>query len=551
LTVDSYQLSVISEQLGGENESKGSIFMGTNRVVSVVAVVVFLLAVVLGWQCQGQVEGQPAVERGKQVEDAAKGFAEFYKGLAGFGVDISSFVDSEAGVITRSQRERFSFVAAKPNQLAMVLRDGTDGATVVGDGVKVSSYLPVLNQCVAEDATKDFGSLFGGRSSASAILQMTLPLVDVLLSDKPYEALMRDVSSSEYLGEDTIGDVKCRHLKFVQKNMGREIGWELWLEAGEKPWLRRISTQISAEGASFKGRWEFENWRVNEAVDKKAFVFEVTAGVKKVSRFSPASSGERKHRLEGKAAPEFKLALADGGTFDLSAFKGKQIVMLDFWASYCQPCRESLPMLERVAGRYKDKGVVFCTVNATDDAGKIKSFLNSASLHVPVAIDKERLVSGLYEVSYIPHSVIIGKDGVIKKIHIGAPANEESVAEDFEDLLNNVDLSCGELSFVPEKVKAGDKVSFRAVIKNNGSKEMAAGTYIAGLLVDGQQIYSGPVQKAIAPGGTVEISIDKDVWHFSVGAAGSHECEFRVDPDNSILETDEGNNGVTKQLAVN
>jgi hypothetical protein len=190
-------------------------------------------------------------------------------------------------------------------------------------------------------------------------------------------------------------------------------------------------------------------------------------------------------------------------------------------------------------------------VNATDDAGKVKSFLSSVSLQMPVALDTGHLVSGLYEVSYIPHSVIIGKDGVIKKVHIGAPANEESVAEDFENLLNNVDLSCGEFSLVPEKVKAGDEVSFRAVVKNNSGKEMAAGSYNVGFFIDGQQIYGGPVRKAIAAGGTVEVSIDKDVWHFSVEAAGSHDCEFRVDPDNSILEMDEGNNGVKGRLIVN
>ena len=123
--------------------------------------------------------------------------------------------------------------------------------------------------------------------------------------------------------------------------------------------------------------------------------------------------------IEGKAAPPFKAALADGGTFDLSEHLGKRPVLLDFWAVWCPPCRKALPKLGEMAQQYADKDIVICTVNLSETAAEIQAFLQANDLEVPVAVDSDGTISAQYEVRTIPMLVFIDRSGTIVEAHLG------------------------------------------------------------------------------------------------------------------------------------
>lgn len=116
---------------------------------------------------------------------------------------------------------------------------------------------------------------------------------------------------------------------------------------------------------------------------------------------------------EGKKAPDFKLSdLYGKKTFQLSQFKDK-IVILDFWASWCAPCKKSLPELERLANKYKKK-IQVLAVTIDDDKENAIRFLkvNHLKMDVPHDIDKE--IAGLYDIPAMPTLFIIDKAGVIR-----------------------------------------------------------------------------------------------------------------------------------------
>jgi thiol-disulfide isomerase/thioredoxin len=139
--------------------------------------------------------------------------------------------------------------------------------------------------------------------------------------------------------------------------------------------------------------------------------------------------------LLGKEAPEFSLELLDGSKANLSENKGK-IVILDFWATWCGPCRRGLPIVASVAEKYKDKGVVFYAVNQGEATEDIKKFLKDSKLTCPVALDTEDEVGELYGVRGIPHTVIIDKEGTVQVVHVGfSPDLKESLERDIESLL--------------------------------------------------------------------------------------------------------------------
>jgi len=140
------------------------------------------------------------------------------------------------------------------------------------------------------------------------------------------------------------------------------------------------------------------------------------------------------HPLLGKAAPALTLDVMDGGKFDLAALKGK-IVIMDFWATWCPPCRAALPIYVKVADKLKDKDVVFYGVNLKEAPEQIKAFQKKNSLKFSVALDSKLDGARLYEVESIPQLVVVGKDGVIEAVHVGlAPDAETDLTKELETL---------------------------------------------------------------------------------------------------------------------
>jgi thiol-disulfide isomerase/thioredoxin len=128
-------------------------------------------------------------------------------------------------------------------------------------------------------------------------------------------------------------------------------------------------------------------------------------------------------QLIGKEAPDFKLALLAGGEVELSKLEGKNVVLLDFWATWCPPCREVMPALLEVSNEYKAKGVRYLAVNLREEPAKISAYLKSVKLDIEVPLDKDGKIAGLYHVEGIPTMAIVDKKGIVREVHVGATPN--------------------------------------------------------------------------------------------------------------------------------
>lgn len=137
----------------------------------------------------------------------------------------------------------------------------------------------------------------------------------------------------------------------------------------------------------------------------------------------------------GFAAPDFSLETLDGERIALSDLRGRP-VLLNFWASWCGPCRAEMPAIQRVYERLSPEGAVVLAVNVTaqDSREAAQAFAGAHALTFPILLDTSGEVARLYQNRALPSSFFIDTQGIIREIVIGGPMAEALVAIRMESL---------------------------------------------------------------------------------------------------------------------
>jgi thiol-disulfide isomerase/thioredoxin len=121
----------------------------------------------------------------------------------------------------------------------------------------------------------------------------------------------------------------------------------------------------------------------------------------------------------GETAPAFEGAvLKDSGTLRLADFRGK-VVYLDFWASWCGPCRVSLPLLDKLRREYGASGFEVIAVNVDENPQDALDFLKKYPVTYPIVRDPQQSIARLYDVPAMPTSYLIGRDGTVVSVKHG------------------------------------------------------------------------------------------------------------------------------------
>lgn len=135
------------------------------------------------------------------------------------------------------------------------------------------------------------------------------------------------------------------------------------------------------------------------------------------------------------AAPDFTLKSSTGENVRLAEQRG-QVVMLNFWASWCGPCRQEMPLLDGISKKYGKMGFVLYGINVDQDTADAKNVLQKIKVSYPILFDPESKLSSLYKVEAMPSSVFIDKKGNIRFIDRGyVPGDEEKYIKQIQELI--------------------------------------------------------------------------------------------------------------------
>ncbi len=139
--------------------------------------------------------------------------------------------------------------------------------------------------------------------------------------------------------------------------------------------------------------------------------------------------------LAGQPAPDFALRSSTGENLRLSEYRG-DVVMINFWATWCGPCRQEMPLLDDLYNRYQRVGFNLLGVNIDDDSSRAMNMVHELGVNFPVLFDDRKEVSRMYDVDAMPVTVLVDREGNVRYVHQGyRPGYEEMYLDEIRSLL--------------------------------------------------------------------------------------------------------------------
>ncbi len=356
-------------------------------------------------------------------------------------------VTTTTHIAAEGMKQEFSSTHAlyiqKPNLFAWRQIAGQPSIDIYSDGEHLYTHISAMRRYTEEPAPNSLSDL--AESSAIDLAEgFGAPFLSLFLASDIREALAE--APIEDLGEETIDERPHRKVRFT----GFGTTYHAWIEAGSPPRLRRLQPDMSeiiqearsemgADNLELHVNIDFAAWRTDpEPIDAGAFRFSPPATSEKVDELFEgmgAPDAMPSDALIDEAAPAFTLERLTGGEQSLAAHEG-EIVILDFWATWCPPCVKALPLLVSVANDYKDRGVVFHAVNVRENNQRVETFLERQGLEMSVLMDRDGAVADLYKVTGIPQTVVIDKEGIVRIVHVGLIPNlERQLRDELDELL--------------------------------------------------------------------------------------------------------------------
>ncbi len=333
------------------------------------------------------------------------------------------------GVAVQTFEQRFSGVYLTPNRF---LHDAPGDVRIGSDGKSVYAIRPDKKVYITAAAPAERAKPADWPEVISELLRMQNPGLYLALARDPSESIVEGASRVSRILAEPIDGRACEAMRI--ESDGGEV--HLFFDAATH--LLRRDVTDHRKLMHQRGRADMKTAEVTvdytivepgAAVKAEQFAWIPPADAREMAtaaRDDQEDDGDGAMALVGKPAPDFTATGLDGKPIKFADLKGS-VVVLDFWASWCGPCVQGLPALDQLARDYQARGVRVLAINQQEDVDKVRGFINSKGLTLPVALD-DGSIAEKYRVKGIPQTVVIGKDGKVRNILVGfGPGSEEKL----------------------------------------------------------------------------------------------------------------------------
>jgi thiol-disulfide isomerase/thioredoxin len=250
------------------------------------------------------------------------------------------------------------------------------------------------------------------------------------------------------------GEMPAVHFKGLQDD---GVSWDFWITQGESPRPLRLLVDLTPmlratgqaqfpDSYSYQLRFDFSSWRMTGEVDEGLFTFSPSKDAVEYKSlddyYESVTDAMVDHPLLGADAPVLEALSLDGKRVDPNKLAGR-VVVLDFWATWCEPCVNSMPVLTDVCRQYADKGVVFFAVNIGETADQARAFSVEQKWTATILLDPDGKVADAFKVDAIPQTVIVGPAGTIQAVHVGFNGEDslrKKLSQQFDTLIGGGQL---------------------------------------------------------------------------------------------------------------
>lgn len=324
-----------------------------------------------------------------------------------------SFVTVDARGVETAKRFDSKLVFERPNKILFVWFT----FTLTCDGRRCQVYYPSHQQYTDRPAPARIDMAF----LKDAAMNEFLPIVlGALVNRRPYESL---VASIEGLTDEGVVEKEGRKLHRIAYLEG-PARWDLLIDTETLLFKRITVSPRKVKNNRWEIRIDYSKVSVNEPVPEGAFKITPPAGARKVERIS--LTRQLDYARLGQAFPDTALTVnGTKRTARVGELLGSRITFVDFWATWCPPCRAELPELEKIYNEYKSRGFQMIGVNldAAEGADEVRHVIQEMNLTFPMLLDPESRLSEAMQVKSIPMLVVLDATGKIVEAHVGASPN--------------------------------------------------------------------------------------------------------------------------------
>lgn len=370
-----------------------------------------------------ETQAETATQIAPEAQEILNQFGKAYGELENVELNGVIFANLKAMGGTNDVRHPFSSSFQAPNKFRHEIKDQF---AIGSTGERTYVFNKPANAYITNAAPQGRAGAQDLPRTVVELLQTQNPSLLFTLLTNPVEDLTNSFRSIAREPEITLDGKQYTVLGLVPRRGSQKLTMVI---DPQTHLLRQLSVDLNPAAVSARATNEFKRTVMTEIIytnintqptfAAQHFAWTPPEGAKDIATIMRE---QQREGLVGKPAPEFTLPTLDGTNVSLSNLRG-QVVVLDFWASWCPPCVQALPHLGQLYEEKLGSDVKIYAVNVQEDPSVIRNFVQAKNLKVPVLIDAQAKVAEQYNVESLPRTVVINKQGMVTEVFSGLGPN--------------------------------------------------------------------------------------------------------------------------------